>query len=540
IAAPTIRSLEKRTPINTNIFSPLPPPPTTSSVHIYDFILNQTTLSPDGVPRTVWTVNGQYPGPMVVANVGDQIILNVTNQLGEPSSIHSHGIVQRNTNWYDGVPGITQCPIPNGANFIYNFTVVDSGTYWYHSHFIAQYVDGLFGPIIVQDPADPHGNLYDSEYVITLNEWYHNTTKDILAVKMAPTYRGVNPVPDAVLISGYGQYDCTVASSKGKTCTSVTPATYVVQSGKRYRFRIINTSADSHFHFSIDNHQLSLIERYSVVINATQPVGNYFIRASVTQACQFKVNASTINYDSSINWNATGILRYEGANNTTPTSQDFPDTAPLTCDDVPDSSLIPVVANPPPQNATQHILNITYAPNSQGLGVFFINGNSFEANFNNATLMQVTSGGVSPQSLPANQNIISYDTANAGIELVFVNNVHDIHPFHLVYILIYLFIIVYSRSIHGHSFYVVGRGNGTTPDQSTYNLINPPYRDTVTIPPAGWLAIRFVADNPGIWAVHCHIEWHVEMGMVATLVERLNDLKQLTVPDSVKQLCQAS
>ncbi|CAG8504340.1 2475_t:CDS:2 [Cetraspora pellucida] len=515
IAVPTIRSLEKRTPINTNILSPLPPPATTSSVHVYDFILNQTTLSPDGVPRLVWTVNGQYPGPMVVANVGDQIILNVTNLLGEPSSIHSHGIVQRNTNWYDGVPGITQCPIPNGVNFIYNYTVVDAGTYWYHSHFMAQYVDGLLGPMIVQDPADPHASLYDFEYVVTLNEWYHNTTKDILAVKMAPTYQGVNPVPDAVLISGYGQYDCTAASTKNKTCTSVTPATYVVQSGKRYRFRIINTSADSHFHFSIDNHQLSLIE-----VDGT----------NVTQACQFRVNASTINYDSSINWNATGILRYEGANGTTPTSQDFPDTAPLTCDDVPDSSLIPFVANPPPQNATQYILNITYAPNSQGLGIFFINGNSFEPHFNNATLMQVTSGGVSPQSLPANQNIISYDTANAGIELVFVNNIHDIHPFHLVYILIYLFIIVYS----------ISNSNGTTPDPSTYNLVNPPYRDTVTIPQNGWLAIRFVADNPGIWAVHCHIEWHVEMGMVVTLVERLNDLKQLTIPDSVKKLCQAS
>ncbi|CAG8802158.1 16296_t:CDS:1, partial [Racocetra fulgida] len=52
------------------------------------------------------------------------------------------------------------------------------------------------------------------------------------------------PVPDAVLISGYGQYPCSAATSQGKSCTSVTPATYVVQSGKRYRFRVINTSAD--------------------------------------------------------------------------------------------------------------------------------------------------------------------------------------------------------------------------------------------------------------------------------------------------------
>ncbi|CAG8701451.1 14431_t:CDS:2, partial [Ambispora leptoticha] len=89
----------------------------------------------------------------------------------------------------------------------------------------------------------------------------------------------------------------------------------------------------------------------------------------------------------------------------------------------------------------------------------------FQPNFSNSTLNQVTSG-VSPQSLPANQNIIFYDTANAGIELVFVNNIHSFH-------------------LHGHSFYVVERGNGTTPDSSAYNLVNPPYRDTVTIPPTG-------------------------------------------------------
>ncbi|CAG8468157.1 7223_t:CDS:2, partial [Racocetra persica] len=211
------------------------------------------------------------------------------------------------------------------------------------------------------------------------------------------------------------------------------------------------------------------------------------------------------------------------ANNTNPTTSEFPDTEPQTCNDIPDSSLVPLVANPPPQNATQFILNITYGPNADGRGIFFMNGNSFQPNFSNSTLNQLTSG-VSPQSLPANQNIISYDTANAGIELVFINNIRDIHPFHL----------------HGHSFYVVGRGNGTTPNPSTYNLVNPPYRDTVTIPPTGWLAIRFVADNPGVWVVHCHIEWHVEMGMVVTLVERLNELKQLPIPDSVKQLCRAS
>ncbi|CAG8821929.1 9391_t:CDS:2, partial [Gigaspora rosea] len=184
------------------------------------------------------------------------------------------------------------------------------------------------------------------------------------------------PIPDSVVMSGIGQYNCSSANGfNGLSCnSSVTPPTYVVQSGKRYRFRIINTSADNHFYFSIDNHTMLLIEadginikpvtiqklpiniaqRYSVIINASQPVGNYFIRASATTACQV-LNNVTINIDhlESLNWNATGILHYEGANNSAPTSQEWPDTSEPTCDDVPDASLVPFVANPPPQNVSQ-------------------------------------------------------------------------------------------------------------------------------------------------------------------------------------------
>ncbi|CAG8611212.1 20755_t:CDS:2, partial [Gigaspora margarita] len=549
IAVPAKRDIRKRAEINTNLFQPLTPQPATvqPTVREYDFRVYKAQLSPDGVPRTVYTVNGQFPGPIIQANVGDQIIINIINQLGEPTSIHSHGIVQKGTNWYDGVPGITQCPIPNGGNFIYNYTVDVPGTYWYHSHYIAQYVDGVHGPLIVQDPADPHLSLYDYEYVVTFQEWYHNTTEQLLHIKMGANYTGLSPVPASVVISGYGQYNCSAA--QGLSCnSSVTPPTYVVQSGKRYRFRIINTSADNHFHFSIDNHTLLLIEadginvkpvmvqklpiniaqRYSVIVNASQPVGNYFIRASATTNCLL-LNNATIDYDRRdiINWNATGILHYEGANNSIPTSKEWPDTGAVTCDDVPDANLVPFVANTPPQNVSQDFtLNLTFGPadpnNPGGLGIFFVNNHSFSPNFTSPSIMQLSSG-VSAQSLPADQNVYSYDNATGGVQLTLINSNGGTHPFHL----------------HGHSFYIVGRGpNGTSPDPASYNLVNPPYRDTATVSARGWMTIRYYADNPGIWLLHCHIEWHVEMGMVIQLVERYSDFSKLTIPSSVKNLCQ--
>ncbi|CAG8434167.1 9205_t:CDS:10, partial [Scutellospora calospora] len=536
------RSIQKRAIFNTDMFTAFSPQPATTepTVRTYDFHLQQVSLAPDGISRNVWTVNGQYPGPMILANVGDQVIFTVMNNLGEPTSIHSHGILQKDTNWYDGVPGVTQCPIPNGANFTYNFTVTEPGTYWYHSHYIAQvhYVDGLFGPFIVQDPLDPYLSLYDFEYVVTLNDWYHNTSSVLLAEKMIPTYKGISPVPDSILISGLGQYNCSAA--KGVPCnSSMAIPTYVVQSGKRYRFRIINTSADTPFLFSIDNHAFTLIEvdgantqpstiqwlqinvgqRYSVIVNASQPVGNYFIRTNLFKLCTLTAGNTTLNFDSAINWNVTGILSYSGANNTAPTSTKFPDTI-NTCTDVPDSNLIPLIANAPPTNissSNSFTYLITFGPDPVSqVGIFLVNGNSFHLNFTSPTLMQLDSG-VSPQSFPLNDSVSSFDTtADSGVELVILNNITDPHPFHL----------------HGHKFYIMGRGSGTAANTSAYNLVNPPYRDTATLPAKGWMTIRFFADNPGVWLLHCHIEWHVEMGMVIQLAERLTDLKKLTVPSS--------
>ena len=69
------------------------------------------------------------------------------------------------------------------------------------------------------------------------------------------------------------------------------------------------------------------------------------------------------------------------------------------------------------------------------------------------------------------------------------------HPFHL----------------HGHHFWVLGSGAGVynaSGDQSALNLVDPPLRDTATLPKAGWLVFRFLANNPGVWPLHCHIMWH--------------------------------
>jgi len=94
--------------------------------------------------------NGDYPGPWIQACWGDtvEITVNVDKEFDMGTSVHWHGIRQLNTTHMDGVPGITQCPIPPGGQFVYRWKALQYGSSWYHSHYSLQYADGLLGPMV--------------------------------------------------------------------------------------------------------------------------------------------------------------------------------------------------------------------------------------------------------------------------------------------------------------------------------------------------------------------------------------------------------
>jgi FtsP/CotA-like multicopper oxidase with cupredoxin domain len=109
--------------------------------------------------RTVhaWTYDGGLPGPLIRANVGDRVIVHFTNRLPEPTTIHWHGV--RVPIEMDGVPDISQPEMKPGDTFTYDFVVRDAGLYWYHPHVMsaAQVGFGLYGALLVEDPADGVG-----------------------------------------------------------------------------------------------------------------------------------------------------------------------------------------------------------------------------------------------------------------------------------------------------------------------------------------------------------------------------------------------
>jgi FtsP/CotA-like multicopper oxidase with cupredoxin domain len=113
-------------------------------------------------------VNGSVPGPLIRLREGQNVRLNVTNNLDEDTSIHWHGLLL--PFHMDGVPGISFPGIKPGQTFTYDFPIRQSGTYWYHSHSGLQEQQGHYGPLII-DPAGPEPVAYDREFILLLSEF---------------------------------------------------------------------------------------------------------------------------------------------------------------------------------------------------------------------------------------------------------------------------------------------------------------------------------------------------------------------------------
>ncbi|KAI0063766.1 laccase [Artomyces pyxidatus] len=469
-------------------------------------------IAPDGFSRDTVLADGTFPGPTISGFKGNTFELNVIDQLKDKNldtvtSVHWHGLFQHTSNSADGPAFVTQCPIIPGDSFLYKFTVpTQAGTFWYHSHYRNQYCDGLRGAIVVKDPFDPHGSLYDVDddsTVITLADWYHVLSP---AASLVPAF-------DSVLINGKGRY------SGG---TDVALSIVNVVHGLRYRLRLVSISCDPSFTFSIDGHQLTIIEvdgqnvqplvvdnlkifvgqRYSAVLHANQPVGNYWIRSLPT------VTGATT--DGGIN---SAILRYLGAPNKDPTTNSTLNL-PLV-----ETNLHPLTnpaapGKPVPGGAD---INLTFDVQFTSQLVFQVNGATFNPP-SVPVLLQILSG-VPPASLLPAGSVYPVQ-GNKVVELVIpAGAAGGPHPVHL----------------HGHAFSVV-RSAGN----ASYNFVNPVRRDVVSIGDTGdEVTIRWTTDNPGPWFFHCHIDWHLNLGFAAVFAEDVPNVPAADggVSNAWRQLC---
>lgn len=169
----------------------------------YHWKITDITANPDGVMKPMVVINGQFPGPLIECNEGDTIKVTIYNHGTNATAFHWHGMLQNGTNWMDGTPGVTQCPIPPGGEFTYEFnTTGQYGTYWYHSHFGTQYVDGLFGPLVIHSQKEPGRERYTTDQVVMLHDQYHDLSRNKLYEYLAPDNENDEPIPDGALING--------------------------------------------------------------------------------------------------------------------------------------------------------------------------------------------------------------------------------------------------------------------------------------------------------------------------------------------------
>nr|CAH7744298.1 unnamed protein product [Callosobruchus chinensis] len=281
----------------------------------------------DGFERTLLSINKMLPGPSIQVCAGDRIVVDVTNAMdGYEATLHWHGLRQLNTQYYDGVPMITQCPINGGQTFRYQM-ISTMGTYFYHAHTGLQKFEGLSGSVIGRLPRckDSLSQYFDHdlpEHVVFVSDWLHMHIEDKFPGLRT---RIIGQDPESLLINGKGRW-----TDRETGNTTTTPLEiFNVKKGYRYRFRMINAMTSScTMGMRVLGHKLTVIstdgeavipkvvdtiysaagERYDFVINATEDAQQYWMQFWSDGLC----------YNKSIQQLA--ILNYEGANSTSLTS----------------------------------------------------------------------------------------------------------------------------------------------------------------------------------------------------------------------------
>ena len=259
-----------------------PGQPTVLAGSEFDLFIDQTPVNLTGRARTALTVNGSLPGPLLRWREGDTVTLRVKNRLGEPTSIHWHGILLPST--MDGVPGLSFKGIEPGGLYVYQFKVKQHGTYWYHSHSGFQEQQGVYGPLVI-DPKEPEPYAYQRDYVVMLSDWtdedpvalmktlkkqsdYYNLHKPTLGdfIRDVGEQGWSATVADRLMWAQMKMNPTDLADVSGETYTYLLNGqppgqnwTAVFKPGEKIRLRFINGSAMTYFDVRIPGLKMTVI-----------------------------------------------------------------------------------------------------------------------------------------------------------------------------------------------------------------------------------------------------------------------------------------
>lgn len=420
-----------------------------------------------GTTAETWSF-GSVPAPTIRLSAGDTLLANLSNQLPADTSAHWHGLALRND--MDGVPGATQAPIRAGEDFDYEFVAAHPGTYWFHPHVGPQLDRGLYGALIVEDPNEPL--VYDDEWVVVLDDWLD----------------GVTGTPDEVLedlgdgmmgmMGGLGGHMLMGARSDllGGDAGDVfyplylvngrppaDPETFTGVPGRRVRIRIVNAGSDTAFRVALGGHRLTVTHSDGFPVS---PVDTDALLIGMGERYDVLVTLGDGAFPLVAVAEGKGEAAFAvvrtGSGEAPRPSAAIPELARsvLTADAL---AADPVVALP--SRAVDRELTARLTGSMMAYD-WAINGRRFD---------------------PANPLDGALAVSQGERVRLRVENASAMwHPFHL----------------HGHTYQHAGGG---------------PRKDTSIVLPRRTLSVEFDADNPGLWAAHCHNIYHAETGMMTIL-----------------------
>ena len=515
-------------------------------------------------------INGTVPGPLIRLREGQRARIHVENALNEDSSIHWHGLLLPFD--MDGVPGISFPGIAPGGTFNYDFPVRQAGTYWYHSHSGLQEQLGHYGPIVI-DPAGADPVAYDREHVVVLSDHsplhphaifrklkqqggYFNRNRQTLAGLLAGRDQRLGERVDW----GRMRMDPTdVADVTAKTYTYLVnghgPAdnwTGLFQAGERIRLRIINASAMTTFNVripglrmtvvqadgldvrpvAVSEFQIGVAETYDVLVTpedrAYTLVGESVDRSGMARATlapragmvaevpPLRPRTLATMQDMGMGMGA-GMGMDHAGHGATPACPPAHAAMGHCQADAPaepmqhamrDLSLAPGVADTPTVQTIRPMPSDRMGDPGQGLAGIpdVLTYRDLMARTRNPDVRAPSR--TLDLHLTGNMDryMWSFDGTKMSdhmdplpfrlgerVRVRLINDTMMGHPIHL----------------HGHYFELV-TGHGD----------HAPRKHTVMVQPGGILAFDLTADNPGDWAFHCHLLFHMEAGMMRVVSVR--------------------
>lgn len=579
----------------------------------------------DGNYRQIFLLNGQSPGPAIEGDQGDWVIIKVNNYSPVPITIHFHGIRQRNTQFSDGVPGVTQWPILSGDTYLYVFKLEQHGLFWYHNHYRGYINDGLNGAIYIRPdssvPRPYHDILSTEEEVSLLLELekepqyllftdLFKDSYDILASKlfgygMQPTcvrtlltngkgrhlcYNAdlirneshlkfdklakILGLKEEVHIDNYGcfdllefngftsiDYDKRLLEFPGyndNDCTNATTNREIIYSRNQTHilFNILNLGAESSKVMSIDDHNITVIavdgnyvtprtgqqlylpigQRITAIVE-TKPENHddvskpFAIRVASNDLPQILEGLSFLVYDvksgeletklQSIDYPDNGVI-YQDRAGTLVSSESYNLVDPRNIPPF-DQSLRP--PSGPADKTVYLFLNRTSLTTYTVKDDIPMNGGMEMDHPVLFTILNDTTRSINLTELISPVFIDEGIQKGDIVDIIFQNSlVSNDHPMHL----------------HGHTFWIIAHNDSidTFAYSSTgealedgredlFDFEHPAFVDNVSIMTGGYAIIRLIADNPGAWMIHCHIQTHLSAGMGAVLIEAKEDIPDI-------------